>query len=248
MPQPWARNGLVAALGVKTVHWGHISATFPGILNCCIDVRRAFNKEWDESTAGSGFDQHTRDRMMAKETWDAVFQVALCILWEFGLLIVICNHGKHRSLSVAYEVAIHTRSELVSIRNSAFPRVLRQVCDVMKDFGGSLRRHCELFGERPHPVLGIHLCRCRFDGDAWAAGECAEYRSCRYLNLKGGDILVEIECERDAAQGWALGFPVGGRGRPGWYPPEYVTPLPRGHFRRCRNFHQNLIPTRLQGL
>jgi len=35
---------------------------FPGILNCCIDVREAFTKEWTESTSGTGFDGRVRGR------------------------------------------------------------------------------------------------------------------------------------------------------------------------------------------
>ena len=244
-PQAWAHNGVVAAFGVHTDHWKRVSTTFPGICNCCIDVRKVFHKEWHESTAGSGFDKPTRSRMKAKDTWAAVFQVGLCILNEFRLLIVLCNHGKHRSLSVAYEVANRAGAELVSIRERAPPYPYRKVHDVLNDLGSHLRRHCELFEQRPHHVVGIRLCQHEFDGDAWAAGESAEYRNCRYLNLKEGDVLVDvhlIQCERAAAQGWALGFLVGGCGRPSWYPPEYVRPLPSKYFPGCENFQSCLIP------
>ena len=57
---------MVAALGIDTEHWGVVASAFPGILNCCINVCRAFPREENESTAGSGFDEPTRNRMKAK--------------------------------------------------------------------------------------------------------------------------------------------------------------------------------------
>ena len=43
------RNGrlehpMVVAIGKKSAHWERVKSKFPGILNCCIDVRKPFSK------------------------------------------------------------------------------------------------------------------------------------------------------------------------------------------------------------
>ena len=118
MPRPPNRVGYdhsqptVIALGVKTDHWHLLLDSFPPIVSCCLDVRRAFTKQWDESTRGTGFDLSIRSRITSKKAWPFVWEIALSVLLKFGLLIVVCNYGKHRSLSLAYEMALHTHSRL----------------------------------------------------------------------------------------------------------------------------------------
>ena len=65
-------QGMVVALGIYTEHWGLMKHAFPGIHNCCIDVTSACRRESDEDSSGSGFDLHTRIRIMAKRTWPVV--------------------------------------------------------------------------------------------------------------------------------------------------------------------------------
>ena len=38
----------------------------------------------------------------------------MCVLLDFRLLIVVGNHSKHRSFSVAYELAVHMGAWLIS--------------------------------------------------------------------------------------------------------------------------------------
>ena len=52
---PTSRHTVVA-IGVKTDHWRLVSEEFPGIVNCCLDVREAFRRGWDDDTEGTGFD------------------------------------------------------------------------------------------------------------------------------------------------------------------------------------------------
>ena len=106
----------VIAVGRKTPHWKTLSAAFPSVRNCVIDVRRAFSREYGEDTSGTGFDEDVRLRIKAKLAWPVVFELALLVLQTFGLCIVLCNHGKHRSVTVAYEVAKHSAASLVSPR------------------------------------------------------------------------------------------------------------------------------------
>ena len=232
--------GMVVALGIYTEHWGEVARTFPGILNCCLNVCKAFPKEWDESTAGSGFDLPTRDRMRAKAAWGTVWEVAMCILREFGTLIILCNHGKHRSLSLAYELAVHTRLELVSIRRRGNQNFFRSVDDVMRTLTPRLGRHIELFGRRPHPVVGIHVCWLGFDGGAWAARNDP---GSRYHNMRQGDILVEVGCAKSTSFGWSVGTLISGGEvvRDGWYPPAFVGPMPRGRLAKTEDLFASLV-------
>ena len=55
-------KSMVVAMGIHTQHWRETAKEFPGILNCCIDVRKAFTKEFTESTSGTGFDGRVRGR------------------------------------------------------------------------------------------------------------------------------------------------------------------------------------------
>ena len=69
----------------------------------------------------------------------------LAILYVFGLLITVCNHGKHRSLSVAFEIANDQEIALVSIRNPNRPFRLRPVKDFMAEISSRLKLHEERF-------------------------------------------------------------------------------------------------------
>ena len=236
---------MVVALGILTEHWRVIARDFPCILNCCINVCKAFPRLDDESTAGSGFDRFTRERIMAKETWSIVWGVAMVVLREFGLLIVLCNHGKHRSLSLAYELAFHTGAELVSIRHPNRPRSIRSVGEVMDVLLPRLTRHVEVFGSRPHPVVGIHVCQVNFCGVGWAQQHLpAEWRlDTVYHCLRSGDILVEISCSEEESVGWCRGVLVDGNGSSpdGWYPPSAAHPMPVGYFARPINLLHSLV-------
>ena len=165
------QRGMVVALGTDTAHWRLVKNSFPGIHNCCIDVARALRREWNEDTSGSGFDADTRTRIMAKRTWPVIWEVAMCVLREFGLLIILCNHGRHRSLTLAYELAAREKCCLVSMRDRDRPSKMLNPCSVLQIITPRVRWHLEAFARYPHPVAGIHVCRNDFDGTAWAANE-----------------------------------------------------------------------------
>ncbi len=234
-------KSMVVAMGIHTQHWRETAKEFPGILNCCIDVREAFTKEWTESTSGTGFDGRVRDRMKAKETWRIVWEVALRILREFGLLVVLCNHGKHRSLSLACEVAAHTGCELLSIRDRRKPWIILSLSEITHILFPRLIAHIDQFGSRPHPVAGIHIAKCTFDGTAWAQMESSRWI---YLHTHQGDIVIEILSMKNAtSEGWAYGTLIGGDGNSpsGYYPPSYVTPMDKRYFASCRNLFSSLV-------
>ena len=236
---------MVVALGMYTEHWGLVKHAFPGIHNCCIDVTRAFRRDSDDDPRGSGFDLHTRIRIMAKSTWPVVWEVAMCVLRKFGILIVLCNHGRHRSLSLAYELAVWTGCRLVSMRDHDRPSRMRHPDDVLRIITPRLVQHLDAFGGHPHPVAGIHVCRYGFDGTAWAANENYDAPPTRYrhLDMTSGDILIESRCRGEASMEWGFGILVidGAAGPTGWYPPSYVDPLDRWYFDGIENLYASLM-------
>ena len=171
---PHAPGTMVIAVGIETIYWQQLINLYPRAINYCIDVRKAFHKEWDESTASSGFNKHTRARMKMKPAWPAVFAVALCVIRRFRVVILVCNHGKHRSLSVAVELQqkLGDRCELISHRDRWHPAGLTN-CDTFIHY---LKSHPYLEYVRPadwtcldltNLVLDIRIGLYDFDTDKW---------------------------------------------------------------------------------
>ena len=158
---------MVIALGIRTEHWRALIRKFPCVLNCSVDVREALHKEWDASHEGSGFDEHIRRRMKQKPTWTIVESVAMWILASFGLLLVVCKYGKHRSLSVGYEIAKVADCELVSPRDRIQSVGLEGVDHFLARVDARIRAHIKYFGEFNHPIEKIGICNADFDGPAW---------------------------------------------------------------------------------
>ena len=91
------------AVGIRTKHWTALIEAYLDIFNCSMDVRYALGLEWDETVnEGTGMDEHVRDRMKKKDMWQVLIEVATFILAQFNILLVVCNHGKHRSLALVY--------------------------------------------------------------------------------------------------------------------------------------------------
>ena len=184
-PESWA----VIAIGINTHAWGIISDEFPDILSCCIDVRDVLGRESDESTRGTGFDNHTRVRMKAKELWAIVWEVASIILREFGLLVFLCNCDRHRSLSLAIELALHFGCKMISnmmlSSNPVHRPNNRSTKAIMHDVRYPLHQHRIRFRDHPNPIISIHSCIQGFDGVSWAIWEDESYRLpvCRTSSL-----------------------------------------------------------------
>ena len=238
------------ALGIHTDHWRELKKEYPGVLNCCINVVKAFEKEHDESSSGTGFDKHVRERMMAKDTWETVWEVALEVLMAFGLLVVLCNHGKHRSLSLAYELHKSFGVELVSIRKQKGG--YRRVSEFMKAVSHRLRQHVLLFGHVPHPVVGIFECIHRFDGPQWQHVKDPHHT---YLDLSPNCLVIWVRHEEGGSQGWvemdsqgwAHGRLVGGCGvdNRGWFPHNFVKLMRPWYFCSVYDLSLALVPNSL---
>ena len=108
---------------------------------------------------------------------------SLAVIRTFGLLITVCNRGRHRSLSLGFEVAVHQGAELVSIRDSQRPTRFRGVREFMEDVSPRLMEHVCRFRDVPHPVVGFGICTHEFNGISWAEDNGVEGE---YLDLWAG--------------------------------------------------------------
>ena len=228
---------VIVAIGVQTYYWAELCREFPCCMNACIDVRDAFNKEFREDTLGDGFDSSVRSRMMEKATWHPVKAAARTILDWFRLLIVVCNHGKHRSLSLAYELSQELKCELVSPRDRTRSDT-RDPKGFISYLKHRLDQHHKHFGASPHPIIGAWVCKVNFDGVQWAK-EANEQFSDMYSDplslhdLREGDLVVQTRSKHKCDEGWLIGTKIrGDEVVPNrWFPCTSVNPLQDSHFR-----------------
>ena len=198
-PRPGKPLCTVMALGLKTKHWKELKKEYPGVVNCCINVVEAFGRGPRRGGNGceTGFDKHVRERIMARSTWETVWGVALEVLMAFGLLVVLCKHGRHRSLSLAYELHEFFGVELVSIVNPSGR--YRGVSEFMKAVSLRLSQHVLLFGQLPHPVVGVFECIHRFDGPQWQQSKDAHHM---YLDLSPNGRVILVRHTEEGSQDW----------------------------------------------
>ena len=78
---------------------------FPLATNCCMDVARALAQERAEPKNGTGLDPGCQERIRNKPFYSLLMAIGHLILEAFGILIVVCNHGKHRSTAIAADIA-----------------------------------------------------------------------------------------------------------------------------------------------
>ena len=166
----------------------------------------------------------------------------MSVLLKFRLLIVVCNHGKHRSLSLAYELAHYTKARLIIPRDRQFYRHRPEPHQFLTHVSGRLRQHRATYLYSPHPFRRIGIVLVGFDACSWAIYHQVD--ADEYCNLLSGDIVVEISPpNQEAACGWGYGVIIrGSRSYPGcWFPPAYVRDLKYDHIEGTGHFGQELI-------
>ena len=245
--RPASDDGLrmmVICLGVKTDYWDLLMELYPSISNCCLDVREAFHREWDEAVRGSGFDEAVRCRMKRKDAWDIVMEAAMCILKTFDLLVVVCNHGRHRSLSLGVEISSRVGCELVSPRDGKYGSRSLSPHLFISNISSRLDAHRLLFERAEYPISGFGVCECDFDGPEWmnSPGEGERTDPQQLHVLRRGDLAVWTVKAADlgGGDGWVRGSimsywhrkEMGGSDvtRAKWMPASAIKRLDHYHF------------------
>ena len=159
----------------------------------------------------------------------------MSVLVKFGLLIVVCNHGK-RSLSLASELALYTQACLITPLGQQAHYQIPRPAQFLSRVTDRLQQHLDNYSHCCHPFRRIGMVQVGFDCTGWAFGHQVD--AADYCSLFSGDIVVEISpSNEEAACGWGYGIIFrAGETYPGcWFPHAYV----RGHwkFRRRLTFH-----------
>ena len=134
------------------------------------------------------------------------------ILWSFGILVVVCNHGKHRSLSLGDEIATAADCELVSPRDTSRRVWLRDVRRFLSYIAPRLKAHVERFGDFDHPIRSIGVCNVDFDGPEWmnSPGEGVRTNPEDLHVLHRGDLVVEWTKPTSYIGSWSRGTVIHG--------------------------------------
>ena len=236
---------VVLAVGLRTDHWKALMDSCPEIVNCCMDVRDLLGRQWDDGDPGdgSGMDTAVRHRMKEKPAWSVLWVVAMVIMERFGILVVVCNWGKHRSLSLAYEVANHLNCELISPRNRAHSVRLSDVQQFSLYLAPRLRLHSEQHGNIPHPLVDVKLCVANFDGPEWSRRNDDEGYNHEWLhNMVKGDIIMQITNIHSKDTEWQFGTILhhGDATVSRWYNPKMATSMPKDYYPGVQDIAQSL--------
>ena len=219
---------------------------YPAAAACCLDIRRAFHRPWEANAEGTGFDAACRRRVAESPTYPPLLETAIYILQSLGVVILVCNHGKHRSLSLAYDVASLTGGVLVATRDAESPQRLGPVDYFIKVVEAFLEPFSEIFAGWPHPIRQVVVAVDSWDGTAWAAEQPPAAGRDHYLTFARGELLVLLTERSSDACGWAYGLRVtqGGHRSPGWLPPRYVGSIPEDFFPGAPNAFAELTALR----
>lgn len=217
---------LVVSVGEQCPHWSAFLREFPRAMNCCISVWRALSPESGEELVGNGFDKSFRDRMKAKDGWGLVWNVCHCVLREFGVLVVLCKHGKDRSLSLAIELADYFGCEFRAMRDEWRPRSIRPVDVFLNELRPRFKKHVLRHGGDRFPVMGVGRCVVDFDGPEWVGANDPSWchPDYTYLDMRRGSFVLQLHRDSTEAQGWSYGSEVLlPNSESGWFPPTAVS-------------------------
>ena len=171
-----------------------------------------------------------------------MWEIALSVLLKFGLLIVVCNYGKRRSLSLAYELALHTQARLFTPRGQQAHCQFPDPVQFLSRVTDRLQQHRDAYSHWCHPFRRVGIVKVGFDCTSWAFGHQVD--AADYCSLFSGDIVVEISPpNEEAACGWGYGiiFRAGEIYSACWFPPAYVRDLPPGHIEGTGSFGEQLL-------
>ena len=198
-------------MGVKTTHWEALMRAYPGIGNCVLVVTALLRKEKGESTACTGLDQLCAARIRNKPAYPLLKVMAKIILSEFGLLIVACSHGKHRSVVLANDIAEGESAVFIAPCNRELGKYYYMSVSrflTHTDTWPALEYHVARYGKAPFPVKSLSVAVEGWNGIDWARDNDEEPDE--YHVMDKGDLIIEVPSAIDA-EGWTHATIWGGR-------------------------------------
>ena len=234
---------VVISIGTRTDHWSELLESYPEIRNCSMDVAYALERRGDENPDnGTGFDELVRDKMREKDTWKVLWEVAVEILARFRILVVLCTHGKHRSLSLAYEIHKEFGCKLISPRNPTFRRRWRDPKQFLADIAPRLEEHKKIHGKKLHPLVGIWICKRSFNGPDYVKRKYGGSGDNVHV-MEPGAVVVQMEDESDTDSDWHIGSVISSEGevsRSKWYPPATVQNMKHWYYPAVQKLDDDL--------
>ena len=162
--------------------------------------------------------------------------------------MLVCNHGKHRSLSLGYELSENVGCELVSPRDRMRRSQLRLPHQFISYLAPRLEAHRERFGSCCHPISCIMVATTDFAANDWLEcfrerGEESGCEAGELHEIRAGDLVVRNGVLPAESYGWWYGSVVrDAQIVPNrWFPPSFVKPLDRYHFTDVRDLSGDIL-------
>ena len=167
------------------------------------------------------------------------------ILRRFGILLVLCRHGRHRSLSLAYEIHKEFGCKLISPRytvDAYFRRRWRDPKQFLTDISPRLEEHKKIHGKKLHPLVGIWICKRSFNGPDYVKRKHGSSGDNVHV-MKAGAVVVQMESESRTDSDWHIGSVISSEGevsRSKWYPPATVQNMKNWHYPAVKKLDDDL--------
>ena len=224
---------LIVAMGFQSEHWLELGRAnlIDDLIHCSINVKSALRKGCNETTDGTGLDDPCARRIRAKPLYQLLKDVGLIVLDRLGMLIVVCNHGKHRSVALARDLATHTNGEFLAPCCKEGP--LHGYYIAPRELPGRLshwlRRCKSRVGRWSFPVKSVGVCVAPWNGPAWghAYDSAGSYQ---YHIVAEDDRIIELFDDPipEDPQGWVLAMVIARDGYSRvdrkWIPPYVYAP------------------------
>ena len=165
-----------------------------------MNVTSLLLKEKGESTKCTGLDEECSRRIRNKPAYPLLMLLGNIILDMFGILLVVCNHGKHRSVAVAKNIAQERSGVFLAPCSKALGYGYYMSS---KDFIQRIERymvaHISKNGEVEFPIISVGSCGIAWEGNDWANEHNVDKEE--YHSPAKDDIIVELLPPSNAG-GW----------------------------------------------
>ena len=237
---------MVIAVDSRTEYCQWLVCAYPSILNCCVVVRGDLCEEWYADSESFDVHEHedVRARMKEQLSWGVLREAARYIFELYGVVLVLCNYGKHQSLSLGYEIARDADCEFVAPCVRSYCVDPENILDLLRRVAPRLKVHAERFGNLDHPIRAIGVCRRDFDGPEWMNGHEHELINPEDMHvLHRKDLVIGWRNPVEVVSSWSLGTVIRGsvayEGL--WFPPFNVLPISKYFFPRVRDVEEILL-------
>ena len=204
MPRPPIRraNLCVVSVGIKTMHWTALTARFPKLLNCAMNVKTLLKKDRGESTHCTGLDDECSGRIKCKPAYPLLKLLGHILLDTFGILLVVCSSGRHRSVALAKDIALEWGALLMAPCHRSLGNLYMSPHTFADLLTSYVADHIGRLSTLPFPILSIGKCGISWSGTEWAMATGMD--GVNYHSPAVGDTIIQLYSRCDP-MGWMYG-------------------------------------------